>query len=83
MQKIPISVHLVSRFYALATYLIVENGHCEGVICESVSEREFYQCDCIIDATGDGSECALTGEMAEKATVLCVKMQCSVDKTFN
>lgn len=56
------------RFDTLATYPVVENGHCNGVVCESVSGREFYPCGCIIDATGDASVCAAAGLPLEVGT---------------
>lgn len=49
------------RFDTRAVYPVIENGHCDGVICESVSGKEFYACKCIIDATGDASICAAAG----------------------
>ena len=56
------------RFDTFATFPVVENGHCEGVVCESVSGREFYPCGCIIDATGDASVCAAAGLPLENGT---------------
>ena len=49
------------RFDTMAVYPIVENGRCHGVVCESVSGKEYYPCKSIIDATGDASVAAAAG----------------------
>ncbi len=49
------------RFDTMAVFPVVEGGHCKGVLCESVSGKEFYGCKCIIDATGDAAVCAAAG----------------------
>ena len=36
----------------LAVYPVMENNRCIGVVCESVSGKEFFGCKAIIDATG-------------------------------
>lgn len=46
------------RFDTLATYPVVHDGHCDGIVAESVSGKEFYPCKCVIDATGDAGVCA-------------------------
>ena len=43
------------RFDTYATYPVMENKHCEGVICESIGGREYFKADIVIDATGDAS----------------------------
>lgn len=48
-------------FDTYATYPVVENGHCTGVICESVNGREFFGAKVVIDATGDASICDRAG----------------------
>lgn len=52
-------VHI--RFDTRATYPVVTNGHCDGIVAESVSGKEFYPCKCVIDATGDAGVCAAAG----------------------
>ena len=49
------------RFDTLATYPVVRDGHCDGIVAESVSGKEFYPCKCVIDATGDAGVCAAAG----------------------
>lgn len=43
------------RFDSLATYPVMENRVCKGVIVESVDGREFFKAKAIVDATGDAS----------------------------
>ena len=43
------------RFDSLATYPVMNNNVCEGVIVESVNGREFFGARVVIDATGDAS----------------------------
>lgn len=43
------------RFDTLATYPVMEENRCLGVVVESVSGREFFECQAVIDATGDAS----------------------------
>ncbi len=43
------------RYDAYAVYPVTEVGRCAGVICESVSGREFFGAKVLIDATGDAS----------------------------
>ena len=43
------------RFDSLATNPIMKNGKCEGIVVESASGCEFFECDMVIDATGDAS----------------------------
>lgn len=49
------------RFDTLAVYPVINDGHCDGIVAESVSGKEFYSCKFIIDATGDASVCAAAG----------------------
>lgn len=49
------------RFDTRATYPVVNNRHCDGIVAESVSGKEFYPCKCVIDATGDAGVCAAAG----------------------
>ncbi len=56
------------RFDTMAVYPAIEEGHCCGVVCESVSGKEFYGCKSIIDATGDASVCAAAGLPLENGT---------------
>lgn len=49
------------RFDTRATYPVIENGHCDGVMVESVSGKEFYPCKCVIDTTGDAGVVAAAG----------------------
>lgn len=49
------------RFDTYATYPVMEGKHCEGVICESVGGREFFEAGVVIDATGDASICYRAG----------------------
>lgn len=43
------------RFDTLATYPVMKNGHCDGVVVESADGCEFFEADMVIDATGDAS----------------------------
>lgn len=43
------------RFDSLATYPVMHNNICKGLIVESVNGREFFGAKAIIDATGDAS----------------------------
>lgn len=43
------------RFDCRATYPVMEENICRGVICESVSGSEFFGANAVIDATGDAS----------------------------
>lgn len=43
------------RFDSLATYPVMNDNMCEGVIVESVNGREFFGARVVIDATGDAS----------------------------
>lgn len=45
---------------------VMEKGHCRGVVLESKSGREFYECDVAIDATGDA-------DLAYRAGIPCVQ----------
>ena len=56
------------RFDTLATYPQGEGGHIDGILCETKSGCEYFECKVIIDASGDadvfhrfGCEC-LTGK---------------------
>lgn len=49
------------RFDTYATYPVMEGHHCTGVICESISGREFFGAKVVIDATGDASICYRAG----------------------
>ncbi len=49
------------RFDTYATYPVMEGTHCTGVICESISGREFFGARMVIDATGDASICHRAG----------------------
>ena len=42
-------------FDTRATYPVMEDGICRGVIVENVSGREFYPAKVVIDATGDAT----------------------------
>ncbi len=44
---------VVVRFDTLATYPQGESGHVSGVLCETKSGCEYFECKVIIDATGD------------------------------
>ena len=43
------------RFDTLATYPVMNNNICEGVIVESCNGREFFGAKTVIDATGDAT----------------------------
>jgi len=43
------------RFDTLATYPVMEDNICKGVIVESVNGREFFGAKIVIDATGDAT----------------------------
>lgn len=43
------------RFDTLATYPVMNDGHCKGVIVESASGRERFNSKFVIDATGDAA----------------------------
>ena len=43
------------RFDTYAVYPVVDDGICNGVICESINGREFFGAKVVIDATGDAS----------------------------
>lgn len=43
------------RFDSLATYPVMEENICKGVIVESADGREFFEASAVIDATGDAS----------------------------
>ena len=49
------------RLDTYATYPVMENNHCTGVICESINGREFFGANVVIDATGDASICHRAG----------------------
>ncbi len=49
------------RFDTYATYPVMEEHHCTGVICESISGREFFGAKVIIDASGDATICQRAG----------------------
>ena len=42
-------------FDTLATYPLMENGHCNGIIAETVEGRELYKAKIIIDCTGNAT----------------------------
>jgi hypothetical protein len=41
------------RFDMVASYPVMEGGHCNGIITESKSGREYFPCSVVIDASGD------------------------------
>lgn len=41
------------RFDTWATYPVMEDGLCRGVVAESISGKEFYPASFVVDATGD------------------------------
>ena len=41
------------RFDTLATYPQGDNGHIDGILCETKSGCEYFECKVIIDASGD------------------------------
>lgn len=41
------------RFDTLATYPVMQNNVCKGVVVESANGREFFEAKFVIDATGD------------------------------
>lgn len=43
------------RFDTLATYTVMEEGICKGVVVESTNGCEFFGASVVIDATGDAS----------------------------
>ena len=43
------------RFDTLATYPVIKDGHCDGVVVESADGCEYFEADMVIDATGDAS----------------------------
>lgn len=45
----------------MATYPVMENGYCNGVIAETKEGRVFYGAKAVIDATGDASIFAQAG----------------------
>ncbi|MDD6309405.1 MAG: FAD-dependent oxidoreductase [Clostridia bacterium] len=47
------NVHI--RLDTMATYPVMHKNHCEGVVCESKSGKEFFGAKLVIDATGDAS----------------------------
>ena len=49
------------RFDSLATNPVIKNGKCEGIVVESISGCEFFECDMVIDASGDASICYKAG----------------------
>ena len=49
------------RFDTYATYPVMEENHCVGVICESINGREFFGAKVVVDATGDASICHRAG----------------------
>lgn len=53
-------------FDTLATYPVMEDNICQGVIVENITGREFYGADVVIDATG-------TASIMHRAGVPCVE----------
>lgn len=45
------------RFDTQAVYPVMDNNVCLGIVCETVSGKEFYPAKMVIDATGDASVC--------------------------
>ncbi|MBQ7901051.1 MAG: FAD-dependent oxidoreductase, partial [Clostridia bacterium] len=43
------------RFDSLATYPVMKDNYCEGVVVESISGKEFFGGKVVIDATGSAS----------------------------
>lgn len=41
------------RFDSIVSQPVMDGGHCDGVVVESKSGREFFSADMVIDATGD------------------------------
>lgn len=53
------------RFDTLGTYPVMEDNNCVGVICESVSGKEFFGAKAVIDATGTAVVCDRAGMSTE------------------
>lgn len=49
------------RFDTQATYPVMDGNTCLGIVCETVSGKEFYPAKMVIDATGDASVCHRAG----------------------
>ena len=49
------------RFDTLATYPVMEDDKVAGIMAETVSGKEFYSCQYVVDATGDASVCVGAG----------------------
>lgn len=52
-------------FDTYATYPVMENNVCKGVITENIDGRSFYPAKVVIDCTGDGSVFARAGAPTE------------------
>ena len=39
-------------FDTLATYPVMDEGHCKGIVVENINGREYYEAKVVIDATG-------------------------------
>jgi len=49
------------RFDTMATYPVMEGNICRGIVAETVSGKEFYPADMVIDATGTACVANLAG----------------------
>ncbi len=49
------------RFDTYGVYPVMSNGHCDGVICETVAGKEYYSTDVVVDASGDACICHRAG----------------------
>ena len=61
LDKLVVENGVKLRLDTYATYPVMENNHCTGVICESINGREFFGAKIVIDATGDASICHRAG----------------------
>lgn len=61
LDKLVVESGVKLRLDTYATYPVMEQNHCTGVICESINGREFFGAKVVIDATGDASICHRAG----------------------
>ena len=61
LDKLVVDSGVKLRLDTYATYPVMEQNHCTGVICESINGREFFGAKVVIDATGDASICHRAG----------------------
>jgi hypothetical protein len=53
LTKLLLDHDIVIKYDILASYPVMENGVCAGVVTESKSFREYYPAKTVVDATGD------------------------------